>query len=62
MEAHVLSANSNEIIMNQEFAGRFGKYILAGNNLWEGMDAQVRFRGHDSSIEHFLIQKGLLER
>ncbi len=49
-------------LFNQELAERFRKYILAGNNLWEGMDAYVRFRGHELSIEPFLIQKGLMER
>ncbi len=49
-------------LFNQELAERFRKYILTENNLWEGMDAYVRFRGHEPSIEPFLIQKGLLER
>ena len=49
-------------LFNQELAERFRKYILAENNLREGMDAYVRFRGHEPSIEPFLIQKGLLER
>lgn len=48
-------------LFNRELAGSFRKYILAENNLWEGMDAYVRFRGHEPSIEPFLIQKGLLE-
>jgi peptidyl-dipeptidase Dcp len=49
-------------LFNQELAERFRKYILAENNLWEGMDAYLRFRGHEPSIEPFLIQKGLMER
>jgi peptidyl-dipeptidase Dcp len=49
-------------LFNQELSERFRKYILAGNNLWEGMDAYVRFRGFEPSIEPFLVQKGLLER
>ncbi len=49
-------------LFNQELAERFRKYILAENSLWEGMDAYVRFRGHEPSIEPFLIQKGLMER
>lgn len=49
-------------LFNQDLAERFRKYILTENNLWEGMDAYVRFRGHEPSIEPFLIQKGLLER
>ena len=49
-------------LFNQELAERFRKYVLAENNLWEGMDAYVKFRGHEPSIEPFLIQKGLLER
>ncbi len=47
-------------LFNQELAERFRKYILAENSLWEGMDAYVRFRGHEPSIEPFLIQKGLM--
>ena len=49
-------------LFNQELSERFRKYILAENNLREGMDAYVRFRGFEPSIEPFLIQKGLLER
>lgn len=49
-------------LFNRELADRFRKYILAENSLWEGMDAYIRFRGHEPSIEPFLIQKGLLER
>ncbi len=48
-------------LFNQDLAERFRKYILAGNNLWEGMEAYVKFRGHEPSIEPFLIQKGLME-
>jgi peptidyl-dipeptidase Dcp len=49
-------------LFNRQIAENFRKYILAENNLWEGMDAYVRFRGHEPSIEPFLIQKGLMER
>ena len=46
-------------LFNQELAGSFRKYILAENSLLEGMDAYVKFRGHEPSIEPFLIQSGL---
>jgi peptidyl-dipeptidase Dcp len=46
-------------LFNQELAEGFRKYILAGNSMWEGMEAYVKFRGHEPSIEPFLIQKGL---
>ena len=49
-------------LFNRELAERFRKYVLAENNLWEGMEAYVRFRGFEPSIEPFLIQKGLMER
>lgn len=57
-----MAFKESDDLFNQELAERFRKYILAGNNLWEGMDAYVRFRGHEPSIEPFLIQKGLMER
>jgi peptidyl-dipeptidase Dcp len=46
-------------LFNQELSASFRKYILAENSLWEGMDAYVKFRGHEPSIEPFLIQSGL---
>lgn len=47
-------------LYNQELAEKFRKYILAENALWEGMDAYVKFRGHEPSIEPFLERSGLL--
>ncbi|MFP4289065.1 MAG: M3 family metallopeptidase [Bacteroidales bacterium] len=47
-------------LYNQELADKFRKYILAGNSLYEGMDAYVNFRGKEPGIEPFLIQNGLL--
>ncbi len=47
-------------LFNQELAAKFREYILAGNALYEGMDAYVRFRGEEPTIEPFLRQKGLL--
>jgi len=49
-------------LYNQELAEKFRKYILAENALWEGMDAYVKFRGHEPSIEPFLERSGLLEQ
>ncbi len=46
-------------LFNQELAEKFREYILAGNALYEGMDAYVKFRGHEPDIEPFLIQSGL---
>jgi peptidyl-dipeptidase Dcp len=46
-------------LFNQELAEKFRKYILAENALWEGMEAYVKFRGHEPEIEPFLIQSGL---
>lgn len=46
-------------LFNQELAAKFRKYILAENALWEGMEAYVKFRGKEPSIEPFLIQSGL---
>lgn len=46
-------------LFNQELAGKFRKYILAGNAWYEGMDAYVKFRGSEPSIEPFLIRSGL---
>jgi peptidyl-dipeptidase Dcp len=60
-DAFMAFKDSGELF-NRELADRFRKYILAENNLWQGMDAYVKFRGHEPSIEPFLIQKGLLER
>jgi peptidyl-dipeptidase Dcp len=46
-------------LYNRELAGKFRKYILAENGLWEGMDAYVKFRGQEPSIEPFLERSGL---
>ncbi|MBE0639628.1 MAG: M3 family metallopeptidase [Bacteroidales bacterium] len=46
-------------IYNQQLAANFRKYILAENALWEGMDAYVKFRGHEPSIDPFLERSGL---
>ena len=48
-------------LFNQELAEKFRNYILANNALYEGMDAYVRFRGQEPTIEPFLRQKGLLQ-
>jgi peptidyl-dipeptidase Dcp len=46
-------------LFNTKLAERFRKYILAENALWEGMEAYVKFRGHEPSIEPFLERSGL---
>lgn len=46
-------------LYNQELAARFRKYILAENALYEGMDAYIKFRGKEPSIEAFLERSGL---
>lgn len=46
-------------LFNKDLAENFRKYILAGNGKWEGMDAYKRFRGHEPSIDHFLVRSGL---
>lgn len=46
-------------LFNQELAEKFRKYILAENSLWEGMEAYVKFRGHEPSIDPFLERSGL---
>jgi peptidyl-dipeptidase Dcp len=46
-------------LFNQELAEKFRKYVLAENGLWEGMDAYVKFRGSEPSIDPFLIRSGL---
>jgi peptidyl-dipeptidase Dcp len=46
-------------LFNKDLAENFRKYILAGNGKWEGMDAYKRFRGHEPSIDHFLMRSGL---
>lgn len=46
-------------IFNPELAEKFRKYVLAENAWWEGMDAYVKFRGKEPSIEPFLINSGL---
>lgn len=47
-------------LFNQELAAKFREFILANNAIYEGMDAYVRFRGQEPTIEPFLRQKGLL--
>lgn len=47
-------------LFNQELAEKFRKYILAGNSVYEGMDAYVQFRGKEPGIEPFLRQNGLI--
>lgn len=49
---------SNDLF-NQEMADSFRNYILANNALYEGMDAYVKFRGQEPSIEPFLEKSGL---
>jgi peptidyl-dipeptidase Dcp len=46
-------------LFNQELAAKFRKYILAGNNIYEGMDAYVKFRGQEPSIDPLLESRGL---
>ncbi|MFO7874845.1 MAG: M3 family metallopeptidase [Bacteroidales bacterium] len=46
-------------LYNQELAERFRQYILAENALRGGMDAYLKFRGAEPSIDAFLQQKGL---
>ena len=46
-------------LFNQELAQAFREYILANNALYEGMDAYVRFRGHEPDIDPFLRRSGL---
>jgi peptidyl-dipeptidase Dcp len=46
-------------LFNQEMAQSFREYILANNAIYEGMDAYVRFRGQEPSIEPFLEKSGL---
>jgi peptidyl-dipeptidase Dcp len=46
-------------LYDQELADKFRKYILAENGLWEGMEAYVKFRGQEPSIEPFLERSGL---
>ena len=46
-------------VFNRELAERFRKYILAGNALYEGMDAYVEFRGSEPSIDPYLERSGL---
>ena len=48
-------------IFNQELADKFRRYILGGNNLWEGMELYKRFRGSAPEIYPFLRQRGLIE-
>jgi len=46
-------------IFDQELAEKFRKYIMAKNAIYEGMDAYVKFRGEEPSIEPFLKRSGL---
>jgi peptidyl-dipeptidase Dcp len=46
-------------LYNPELANSFRKYILAGNGIWEGMEAYVKFRGKEPSIDPFLEKSGL---
>ncbi len=46
-------------IFNQELAEKFRKYIMAKNSIYEGMDAYIKFRGEEPSIEPFLERSGL---
>jgi peptidyl-dipeptidase Dcp len=46
-------------LFNRELAEKFRKYILAENALWEGMEAYVKFRGQEPSIDPFLERSGL---
>jgi len=46
-------------LFNQQLAEDFRKYILANNAIYEGMDAYVKFRGQEPSIEPFLEKSGL---
>ncbi len=46
-------------LFNQDLAAKFRKYILAGNALYEGMDAYEKFRGSQPSIDPFLERSGL---
>jgi peptidyl-dipeptidase Dcp len=54
-----MAFSDSDDLFNRELAEAFRKYILAENSLWEGMEAYVKFRGHEPSIKPFLIQKGL---
>ena len=46
-------------LFNQELAPKFREYVHAKNSLYEGMDAYVRFRGQEPTIEGLLKQRGL---
>lgn len=54
-----MAFKESDDLFNQDLAERFRKYILAENALRSGMDAYVEFRGHEPSIEPFLIRSGL---
>ncbi|KAF0131649.1 MAG: peptidase M3 [Bacteroidetes bacterium] len=54
-----MAFKSSGDLFNQEMAAKFRKYVLAGNAWYEGMDAYVKFRGAEPSIEPFLIRSGL---
>jgi peptidyl-dipeptidase Dcp len=57
-DAFMAFKNSDDLF-NQELAGKFRKYILAENSLWEGMEAYKKFRGEEPDINHFLERSGL---
>ncbi len=46
-------------LFNRELAEKFRKYILAKNNLYHGMEAYVKFRGEEPSIEPLLERRGM---
>jgi peptidyl-dipeptidase Dcp len=46
-------------LFKSELAERFRRYILGNNALYEGMDAYIRFRGHEPAIDAFLKRSGL---
>lgn len=46
-------------LFNPELAARFREYVHAKNSLYEGMDAYVRFRGQEPTIDGLLKQRGL---
>ncbi|MFO8067424.1 MAG: M3 family metallopeptidase [Bacteroidales bacterium] len=46
-------------LFNQELADKFRKYILANNSIYEGMDAYVKFRGEEPSIDPLLEKRGM---
>lgn len=57
-DAFMAFKDSGELF-NRELAESFRKYILAGNAKYQGMEAYIKFRGHEPDIEHFLERSGL---